>query len=179
MLEIEKCCLVVVDIQGKLAQLMHVKEILFKNVRILIKAAKILDIPVIWCQQAPEALGQTIGSIAELLTDEQPINKTSFSCYGDNQFKSRLDDLGPNQTILCGIETHVCVYQTALDLLKQNKEVTIIADAVSSRTLDNKNTALKRLTAEGAKISTVEMALFELLKTAEHPKFKEIAKLIK
>lgn len=179
MLEIKKCCLVVIDIQGKLAQLMYEKERLFENIQILIKVAKILDIPIIWCQQAPKALGHTIPAIAELLTEEQPVNKTSFSCCGDNQFRSRLDDLGPKQVILCGIETHVCVYQTALDLLKQNKEVTVIADAVSSRTFDNKKIAIKKITAEGAKISSVEMALFELLKTAEHPKFKEIAKLIK
>ena len=135
MLEIQNCCLVIVDIQGKLAQLMHEKDTLFKNVRILIKAAKILGVPVIWCQQVPEALGQTVESIAELLDDEEPINKSSFSCCGEQRFNSKLNDLGSEQIILCGIETQVCIYQTAVDLLKRGKEVNVVADADSSRTV--------------------------------------------
>ena len=84
-----------------------------------------------------------------------------------------------DQVLICGIETHICVYQTALDLLRKGFYVNVIADAVSSRTLENKNIALERMAHEGCKISSVEMALFELLKTAEHPHFKEIARLIK
>lgn len=179
MLNIQKCCLVVVDVQGKLAQMMHDKENLFKNIQILIKAAKILSIPILWVQQKPEALGQTIPEIAELLADITPVNKVSFSCYGKDEFITRLYELNRNQILLCGIETHVCVYQTAVDLLEREYGVDVAADAVSSRSPENKRTALKRMDTEGANISCVEMALFELLKTAEHPKFREIAKLIK
>ena len=179
MLDIQQCCLTVVDVQGKLAQLMHGREALFKNIQILVQAAKILEIPILWCQQCPDALGPTIPEIAQLLADIKPINKSAFSCCGAEQFNVRLSELARNQILLCGIETHVCIYQTAIDLLLKGFNVHVIADAVSSRTLENKQIAMNRLAAEGVKISCTEMALFELLKTAEHPKFRQIAKLIK
>jgi nicotinamidase-related amidase len=202
MLEIRDCCLIVVDVQGKLAQLMAGKESLFKNIQILIQAAQILEIPILWCQQVPEALGPTVPEIAELLTGTrvegvppsnrgqdardtrvwrpvEPINKASFSCCGQEQFNAELNALGKEQVILCGIETHVCIYQTAMDLMEGGLDVTIIADAVSSRTEQNRHIALTRLAAEGAHISSTEMTLFELLKTAKHPQFKDIARLVK
>lgn len=179
MLDIHNSCLVVVDVQGKLAQLMHGKDVLFKNIQILISAAQFLEIPILWCQQCPNALGPTVPEIAELLTDLEPINKAAFSCYGVEPFNTKLNGLARNQILLCGIETHVCIYQTALDLLRKGFEVNIIADAVSSRTLENKQIALQRMAAENANIYCTEMALFELLRTAEHPRFREIAKLIK
>ena len=179
MLEIQQCCLTVVDVQGKLAQLMHDREALFKNVRILVQAAKILDIPILWCQQVPDALGPTIPEIAELLDDNEPINKAAFSCCGEEKFNTKLKELERKQVLLCGIETHVCIYQTAVDLHRQDFHVEVIADAVSSRTLENKQIAINRLASEGVKITCTEMVLFELLKTAEHPQFRQIAKLIK
>jgi nicotinamidase-related amidase len=179
MLKIENCCLVVVDVQGKLAQLMCDKEELFKNIQIFVKAAKILSIPIILCQQNPKALGPTLPEIAELLTGNQPIDKFSFSCCGQGQFNKSLEALGRKQVILCGMETHVCIYQTASDLLEQGYSVDLIADAVSSRSLQNKKIAIRRMRDEGVNISSVEMALFELIRTAEHPVFKQIAALIK
>jgi nicotinamidase-related amidase len=179
MLDIQNCCLVVVDVQGKLARLMHDKESLFKNIEILIQAAKILNIPILWCQQCPQSLGPTIPQIARLLTDIEPINKASFSCCGCDQFNAKLAELSRRQVLLCGIEAHVCIYQTAIDLLHKGFAVDVLADAVSSRTLENKQVALQCMSVEGAKISSTEMALFELLKTADHPHFKQIAKLIK
>jgi len=179
MLDIQQCCLTVVDVQGKLAQLMHGRDALFKNIQIIIQAAKILEIPILWCQQCPDALGPTIPEIAQLLADVEPINKAAFSCCGEKRFTARLKELARKQVLLCGIETHVCIYQTAVDLLRQDFHVEVIADAVSSRVLENKRTALNRLAVEGAKISCTEMVLFELLKTAEHPKFRQIARLIK
>lgn len=179
MLEIHDCCLVVVDVQGKLAQLMADRESLFKNIRILIQAAKILEIPILWCQQAPEALGPTVPEIAELLTGNEPIDKACFSCCGEERFTAELNALGREQVLLCGIETHVCIYQTAMDLMEGGLDVTVAADAVSSRTGQNREVALARLAAEGAGVSSTEMALFELLKTAKHARFREIAKLVK
>lgn len=179
MLDIQKCCLVVVDVQGKLAQLMYDKGGLFKNIQILIKAAKLLAIPIIWCQQCPEALGATVPQIAQLLADNEPIDKASFSCCGEEQFNSKLNTLARRQVLLCGIETHVCIYQTAVDLRRGGFYVELIVDAVSSRTQENKQIAISRMEAEGVNISCVEMALFELLRTAEHPQFKQIAKLVK
>jgi nicotinamidase-related amidase len=179
MLETGNTILIVVDVQGKLAQLMHEKELLFKNIRILIQAVKILGIPILWCQQVPAALGPTVPEIAELLAGVEPIDKASFSCCGCGEFVERLRALGRGQAILCGIETHVCIYQTAADLVKKGYQVDVIADAVSSRTAENKQTGLKRIAECGASISSMEMALFELLRTAEHPQFKQIARLVK
>jgi nicotinamidase-related amidase len=179
MLEISQCTLVVVDVQGKLAQLMTDKETLFRNVKILIQAAKILEIPILWCQQVPAALGPTVPEIAELLTGAEPIDKASFSCCGDEPFDARLEALDRKQILLCGIETHVCIYQTAMDLFGLGREVTVLADAVSSRTVENKRIALDRLAGEGATIASTEMVLFELLRTAKHPQFRSIAKLVK
>ena len=179
MLDIQKCCLVVVDVQGKLAQSMYGREGLFKNIQILIKAAKLLAIPTIWCQQCPGALGATVPQIAQLLTDNEPIDKASFSCCGQEQFNSKLNTLSRQQVLLCGIEAHVCIYQTAVDLHRKGYDVNVIADAVSSRTLENKQIAISRMAAQGVNISCVEMALFELLRTAEHAKFRAIAELIK
>jgi nicotinamidase-related amidase len=179
MLDIKNCCLVVVDVQGKLAQLMHDKDDLFKNLRILIQAANILEIPIILSQQCPDALGATILEIAELLEGIEPVNKSAFSCLGEPQFKAKLDQVARKQVLLCGIETHICIYQTAVDLLKEGYDIHVIADAVSSRTFENKHLALSRIQAEGVKISSTEMALFELLRTADHDKFREIARLVK
>jgi nicotinamidase-related amidase len=179
MLDLQECGLVVVDVQGRLAQLMHEREILFKNIRILIQAAKILDIPILWCQQCPDALGPTVPEISELLCDTQPIDKSSFSCCGDDGFCAALKNLGRKQILLCGIEAHVCIYQTAVDLLRMDCDVSVIADAVSSRTSENKEIGLAAAQAEGPKVTSTEMAIFELLRSADHPKFKQIAKLVK
>ena len=108
-----------------------------------------------------------------------PVKKFSFSCLGNQKFTDQIKALSRKQVILCGIEAHVCIYQTAMDLLDRDYQVSLIADAVSSRTPQNKKIAIDRLGSEGAYISSTEMILFELLKTAKHPNFKEIAKLIK
>ncbi len=179
MLDITNCCLIVVDVQGKLAQLIHEKEILFLNMVSLIKVAKILEIPILWCQQVPHALGPTIPQIADLLADCQPFDKASFSCCGDDNFKAALTALTRREIILTGIETHVCIYQTAMDLLADGYSVDLPADAVSSRTIANKQIALQRLARQGVNLTSTEMTLFELLKTANHTNFKQIAKLIK
>jgi nicotinamidase-related amidase len=179
MLDEKDCCLVVIDVQGKLAELMHERENLFKNIRILIQVCRLLEIPVLWCQQVPAALGPTVPEIAELLVGLEPVNKSSFSCCRCEEFNDKLYELNKKQILLCGIETHVCVYQTAVDLLERDYEVEVIADAVSSRTLANKEIGLDKIAAEGAQISSIETCLFEILKTAEHPRFRQIAKLIK
>ena len=179
MIDIEKCCLVVVDVQGKLAQLMDGKESLFANIEVLIKAAKALEMPIVWCQQNPRALGPTAPQLAELLGGVEPVDKMSFSCCGDAKFIEKLNALKATDVILCGIEAHVCIYQTAMDLLDRDLNVHLIADAVSSRTAANRQIAIRRLTAEGANLSSTEMILFELLKTAEHPEFRGLSGLIK
>ena len=179
MLDPTKCCLVLIDFQGKLAKLVDGREKVISNIRILIKIAKALEFPIIRCEQNPGALGRTAEELAELLEGNKPIEKFSFSCCGSDEFNRALTETGCGQVVLCGIESHVCVYQTAIELLDKGVEVYVAADAVSSRTKENKDLSLRRMASEGVKLSSTEMSMFELLKTSKHEKFKELAKLIK
>ena len=179
MLDAQNAVLVVIDVQGKLAQLMHEKEQLFENVKRIIQGAQVLDIPILWTEQNPEGLGPTTPQIAELMPELNPIPKFSFSCCGAPRFAESLQELGRNQALLAGIETHVCVYQTAIDLLRQDYEVHVVADAVSSRAAFNRQIGLEKMKDAGAKLTSVETALFELLRVAEGPKFKSILKIVR
>ena len=178
MLNVDDTVLVVIDVQGKLAQSMHEKADLFENVAKLIKAAGVLEIPIIWTEQYPEGLGPTIPEIAELLPG-RPISKVAFSCCGEKRFVEAMEKLSRNQVLLCGIETHVCVYQTAIDLLISGYEIQVVADAVSSRTPGNKAVGLAKMVAAGAGTTSVETAIFELLQAAEGEKFKAILRIVK
>lgn len=175
----ENSILILIDVQGKLAQLMHDKERLFANLVILAKGCRILGVPILWCQQNPRALGPTIPELLEHLQGLSPIDKMSFSCCGEPAFDEALRKIDQRQAILCGIESHVCVYQTAADLRVRDYEVAVVADAVSSRIPDNKQTALSRMQAEGVCVTSTEMLLFEWMKTATHAQFKEVARLVR
>lgn len=179
MLAREYTILIIVDVQGKLAHLMHQKEALFENLQRIIKGAQVLGIPILWVEQNPEGLGPTIPEVAHLLPDVQPIRKLSFSCCGSDRFVEALEATKRAQVLLAGIEAHVCVYQTAVDLLGLGYDVQIVADAVSSRTAQNRQIGLVRASGAGATLTTVEMALFELLKVAKGPEFREILKIVK
>ena len=179
MLESNNTILVIIDVQGKLAQIMHDRENLVKNLQILISGAKLLEIPIIWMEQLPDKLGPTIPEIQELLPDLQPIVKDVFSCAKNEEFNSRLQGLDVHEIILAGIESHVCVYQTAMDLLDQDYVVHVAADAVSSRTDSNKQLGLERMLLEGVVQTSVEMMLFELQGIATGDRFRKLAKLVK
>ena len=175
----EKAILLVIDIQGKLARLMHKGRELFQNVATLIQSASILEMPVIITEQVPEKLGKTIPEITKFMKFYQPITKSSFSCCGEDAFVKELESLDRKQVIVTGIETHVCVYQTVSDLMEKNYQVQVVGDAVSSRTQDNKHFGLERIRSMGGSITSTEMIICELLKTCEHPQFREVVKLIK
>lgn len=179
MIKKENTILLIIDIQGKLAQLMHEKESLFQNAQKLVRGIKALEIPIIWAEQNPRGLGPTIPEIADLLSDIQPVVKTSFSCCGSDQFVGELEKLGRRQILITGIETHICVYQTAADLVEKRYEVQVVADAVSSRSLENRQIGLQKIKDTGAVLTSVETALFELLKVADGEQFKEILRIIK
>ena len=179
MLKLENTILIVIDVQKKLTRAMYEKEKLIENLQKLVKGAQILGIPIILTEQNPKGLGLTVPEVASLLPDIKPITKFSFSCCDVEFFSKELKASRRKQVLLTGIETHVCIYQTALDLLSAGYEVQIVADCVSSRTLENKQIALQRMTNEGAKITSAEMALFELLRVAEGEKFKELLKIVK
>ncbi|WP_250656200.1 hydrolase [Alkalimarinus coralli] len=175
----EKSVLVIVDVQGKLARIMSNSDALIGQLGVLIEGAKLLDMPIIWLEQLPDKLGPTVESLAEKLLPEQPIAKSAFSGYGEAAFRERLKKEGRTQVILAGIETHVCVYQTAQDLLENDYKVTVVADAVSSRSEENKQIGLQMMTQRGAKLSCVEAVLFELQQKAEGEAFRGLIKLIK
>ena len=178
MLKIENTTLLIIDIQGNLAHLMHGKELLFKNVQKLIKGIQILGIPILWVEQNPQGLGPTIPEIADILSNIQPISKMSFSSCRNDDFLQALNALNRKQVLVAGIEAHVCVYQTAADIVDIGYEVQVVTDAVSSRNVENKEIGLQRMRDSGVSLTSVETALFELLKVAEGEQFKEILKIV-
>lgn len=178
-MDAENTVLVIVDVQGKLAHSMFEKERLFRNLRTVIQGIRILNIPILWLEQYPKGLGPTIEEIGELLGDLEPVAKTCFSACGTEGFLDRLMAMDRNQVLVAGIETHICVYQTTRDLLAREFQVEVLADAVSSRTSENRDLGLERMREDGARLTSVEMALFDLLKEAGSPEFKEIVGLVK
>ncbi|MCB0162798.1 MAG: hydrolase [Anaerolineae bacterium] len=179
MLSIDNTILLVIDVQGKLAEVMDNRETLFANLQRMVQGAKVLDLPIVVTEQVPEKLGTTRPEIGQYLADIEPVTKRSFSCCGDDAFMSQLATLNRKQILMTGIETHICVYQTAIDLIDQGYEVQLVADAVSSRTPENRQLGLERIKEAGASLTSTEMALFELLRVAEGSKFKEISKIVK
>lgn len=179
MLVPENTVLIIVDVQGKLAGLMYEREALIDNLRKMIRGSQILKIPILWVEQNPRGLGPTVPEVSELMPDLHPISKLTFSCCGSRAFMKKFVSLERRQVLIAGIETHVCIYQTVMDLLDLDYEIQVVVDAVSSRTEENKEVALKKIEHLGAGMTTAETALFELLKVAEGPKFKEILKIMK
>jgi nicotinamidase-related amidase len=179
MLHRDDAVLVIIDVQGKLAELMHDKDQLWRNLQRLVRGVRVLGLPILWNEQVPEKLGPTIEPLRELLGDLQPMPKNSFSCCGNRAFLEALAKSGRKQALLAGIETHICVYQTAMGLLEHGYEVQVAADAVSSRFAHNRQIGLDRMRDAGATITSTEMALFEMLGKAEGPAFSEIVKIVK
>jgi hypothetical protein len=174
---IDNSILVAIDIQGNLYRAMDDREFLLESSRKLITGARTLGIPALLTEQVN--IGGTIPEIRELLPDVTPVVKETFSCWRHEPFTAALKAAGRQQVILLGIEAHVCVYQTCLDLLEAGFEVHLAADAVSSRTAANREIGIGRMTAEGAILASTEMILFELLGTASHPRARELFRLIK
>ncbi len=170
--------LLIVDLQGKLAQLMTDRETLFANVVRMIRGAQALAVPILWVEQVPSKLGPTIPEVAQLLPALEPIAKTSFSCAREPAFIAALEQLGRKQVLLVGIEAHICVYQSAADLLAAGYHVEVVEDAVSSRIASDKGVALRKMRSLGISLSSAEMALFELMGDAGHPAFRDVQALL-
>jgi nicotinamidase-related amidase len=179
MLDVNNSVLTIIDIQGNLAHAMDEKETLFKGVKQLIKGFSTLEIPVILTEQNPRGLGPTLPEIMELLPGLNAIPKMSFNCCNEKAYADSINTIGRKQILIAGIESHICVYQTSAALLDMGYEVQVVVDAVASRFPGNKKLAIKKMESMGALITSVEMALFELLKSAKHEKFREIVKIIK
>lgn len=177
----EQSALIVIDIQGKLLPPIFQKEQLVRNAQLLIRAAGILKIPAIMTTQYAKGLGGTVPEISSLLPESQPIDKLPFSCFGSDVFCSLLKRLPGNRNtvLLCGMESHICVAQTALAALRDGYVVHVASDAVSSRTEWNWKIGLERMRAAGAVISSTEMAVYELMQSSGSPAFKELLPYLK
>ncbi len=175
-LEPEQCVLIVVDMQEKLLPPIWEKERLLRNVPLLIHLAGKLKIPSVVTTQYAKGLGNTIPEISSLLPDNPPIDKLMFSCFGSDVFCSLLKRLPGQRTtvLLCGMETHICVMQTALGALRDGYLVHVASDAVSSRTELNWRIGLDRMRAAGAILSSTEMMIYELLRSSGAPAFREL-----
>ncbi len=180
MINIEDTAVVLIDIQERLVNMLNKQEPVVKATTRLINAAAIMNIPAIITEQYPQGLGKTIMDITSVMNENTPIiEKTSFSAMQTPEFTEKIKTLGKQNIILGGIETHICVYQTALDLLKEGYNVLIAKDACASRSTDCFKTGIQLMKEHGAVISNVEILLFELLKTSKNPYFKPVQALIK
>jgi nicotinamidase-related amidase len=171
--------LVVIDIQERLLPAIFERERVVQNSVRLIKGAGILGVPVFVTEQYRKGLGATVPEIPAAMSGFAPMEKLAFSACGDPCFVPALKTRNVSEVILCGIETHVCVCQTCLDLLDEGRRVLVVADAVSSRTPENHRFGLDRMRDAGAELVSTEMVLFELLEKAGTDEFKEILKLVK
>ncbi|HHF0483837.1 TPA: hydrolase [Vibrio antiquarius] len=172
--------LIVVDVQGKLATLMHESDALIENITKLVKGAKALDLPILWLEQNPERLGPTAEPIREVLESTHlPITKYTFDGCKEATFKVAVENAKVDTWLVCGIESHICVYQTAVSLRQSGYRVELVTDCVSSRTVANKALALAKLTANGVVLTGLEMCLYEMVEDCRAPEFKEILALIK
>ncbi|MGA7753937.1 MAG: hydrolase [Candidatus Sulfotelmatobacter sp.] len=175
-LDPDRCALVVIDIQEKLLPPIFQKEQLVRNAQLLIRAAGILKIPALVSTQYAKGLGATVPEVSALLTGTEQIDKTLFSCFGSDAFCSSLKRLPGQRTtlLLCGMESHICVTQTALGALREGYLVHVASDAVSSRTEWNWKVGLDRMRSAGAIISSTEMMIYELMRSSSSAAFKEL-----
>ena len=171
--------LVIVDIQGKLASLVHGSEAMISQTVKLVQAAKLLDLPIVFLEQLPEKLGSTIPELQAHLGDIPAIEKSTFDGCGSEEFLQAIDAASVDNWLVCGIEAHICVYQTAVSLKQREFGVELVQDCVSSRTLENKELALTKLNQLGISLTSFEMCLYELIKDANDPIFKQVLPLVK
>ncbi|MEN8149149.1 MAG: hydrolase [Planctomycetota bacterium] len=179
MLTPETALLNVIDVQGRLAHIVAGSEGMRANVVRLVEGARLFDLPVVATEQVPDKLGDTVPEVAAALGDVPRLVKDTFSCWPEESIRAAYEGAGRSQVLVCGIESHVCVYQTCLDLLSNGWEVHLVVDAIASRSEDNKAVAVRRLEREGALLTTTEMALFELQHDCRGDRFRALARLVK
>ena len=175
-LDRSRAALVVVDVQEAFRPAVLDFENVAHNVAVLVQGARVLGLPTLVTEQYPKGLGHTVAEVAEHLDGVEPLEKVAFSAVEADGFDTALR---ADQVLLCGIEAHVCVSQTAEDLLAKGVEVHVAQDAVTSRTAENRALGLHKMERSGATVTSVETALFELLRRAGTPEFKEVQALVK
>jgi nicotinamidase-related amidase len=174
----DEVAFVLVDIQERFLPVIHNIETVIDNTNTLVRGASILKIPLIVTEQYPKGLGRTVNEI-HLDEGQEIIEKISFDCFGCGNFMGKLEELEVRSLVIFGIEAHVCVLKTALGALARNYEAHVVADAVSSRTEENKTLALERLRQSGVFVVSTEMILFQLMDRAGTDEFKAISRLVK
>ncbi|GGI91940.1 hydrolase [Shewanella gelidii] len=180
MLKPEESVIVFIDVQGKLAQIMHQTESLHNKLTGLILGAQLFEMPIVWLEQLPDKLGATAEPLNSLLAQtSSPIAKHHFSAWPCEAFRNQLAELGRKNIIIAGIEAHICVYQTCSDLIDQGFNLHVVSDCVSSRTAENKNLGIQMMQAKGAQVTGLETLLFELQHEAQGERFKKLLKIIK
>lgn len=179
MINTENTVFLMIDIQEKLVYMLKNSAEIAKNNFVLANAASILNVPVILTEQYPQGLGSTINQVKSFVDENNIFEKTSFSALNVEEVKSALEKTGRKKVVLTGIETHICVYQTARALLDAGYEVYVVKNACASRSKKDYRTALELMRDYGAKLTCVETVLFELLGSSKHPNFKEVQLLIK
>ncbi|MBW1654292.1 hydrolase [Flavobacterium quisquiliarum] len=179
MLTQENTGLIIVDVQGKLARIVHESEKMISNLEKLIRGCQILSLPIIYLEQNPNGLGNTIPELKQLLGNQKAIEKYTFNAFENDEFKNAVLQTKRKQWLVCGIEAHICVYQTAVGLLTQNFEVEIVTDCTSSRSKNSIDLAFQKIQQKGVSLTNVEMCLYELVKDSRNENFKGILGLIK
>ncbi|GBC98961.1 Isochorismatase family protein YecD [bacterium HR17] len=176
----EAVALLVVDVQEKFVPVLFEAERLIAACRLLIGGTRLLGVPIFVTEQNPDKLGRTVTELQDALGDAYcPIAKMTFSAFGSEEFRRTFAASGRTQLLLCGIETHVCVWQTALDALELGYEVFIAEDATTARHAFLWRSGVQSCVEAGAVRVNAEAALFELLGTAEHPQFRQVQALVK
>jgi nicotinamidase-related amidase len=185
----EHSILAVVDYQERLMPVIHKSDATLAAAAKLIRGCRVLGVPFLVVQQYTKGLGATVAPLAQALTESltdggatasyDPVEKTTFSCWDEPAFARRLGEANRKQVILCGVETHICVLQTTLDLLREGYSVFLALDTISSRKTEDREAALRRMAAAGAAETTVEAILFERLKDTHADGFKQISALVK
>ena len=178
-LRTENTALLIIDVQERILKVMRKHERLMENSLKLLRGFKIMNLPVFYTEQYPKGLGSTVQELKEELVEIEAIQKMSFSCSGAGDLFDDLKKKNIEQVVVCGIESHVCVQQTVLDLLAEGFQVNVAADAVSSRKKIDYKIALDRIRGNGAEVTTVESILFELLNVCGTDQFKAVSKIVK
>ncbi len=178
-LTLDRSVLVVVDMQERFRDLIHGMDQVMAGSSRLIKFFQQLNMPIIVTEHYSRGLGVTVTELRNLFKPLKPIEKIHFSCAGDQGFLKALSNTGRDQIILCGIESHVCIYQTAADLIREGKQVAVAVDAVSSCTAANRQIGLTRMSEMGVQSMGVQMLMFELLHKAGTRDFKTVSGLLK
>jgi len=168
-----------VDVQEKLFPYVSNKDEVLKNIQILLKFAKIMNIPVVATEHYPKGLGRTIEEVKSHIPDVKPIEKTSFSCMGNEELFSALKKFDSKTLVIFGIESHICIAQTALDAKAHGYDVHVVIDAISSRTDDNKNIGIEKMRQFGLIITSTETVLYEIMESKDIKEFKEVLPLLK